>query len=127
MKLFQLRERCPAMPGMRRRRKIEKNVKVKYCPIVFGWLVCFFVGLMHNRNKRSKQRCCQTVFRAVVLSSQCFCLVFGRGDGQKVIPRSGVGRPWREIQKEVTIISRRKRGKINYLDGSGHKGPADFL
>ena len=39
------------MPGMRRRRKIEKNVKVKYCPIVFGWLVCFLGGLMHNRNK----------------------------------------------------------------------------
>ena len=67
------------------------------------------------------------MFRAVLLSSQCFCLVFGRGDGQKVIPRSGVGRPWREIQKEATIISRRKRGMINYLDGSGHKGPADFL
>ena len=39
------------MPGMRRRRKIEKNVKVKYCPIMFGWLVCFLGVLMHNRNK----------------------------------------------------------------------------
>ena len=113
------------MPGMRRRRKIEKNVKVKYCPIVFGWLVS--LAVLCITETKSKQRCCLIVFRAVLLSSQCFCLVFGRSDGQKVIPRSGVGRPWREIQKEVTIISRRKRGKINYLDGSRHKGPADFL
>ena len=45
------------------------------------------------------------MFRAVLLSNQLFCKVFGRGDPQKVFPRSEVGR---------------------YLDGSDHKGQADL-
>ena len=61
----------------------------------------------------------------VVWSNQLCLKVFGRGDRQKDRQSSEVGSLGERL-REVNLSFRRKRGKTSNLDGSGHKGLADF-
>ena len=59
------------------------------------------------------------------MSNQQFCLVFGRGDPKRWFQGVRLEARERDSEKGKPLF-RRKREEASHLDGSGHKGLADY-